>query len=258
MGRSKAWLDWHGTPLLERVVEILSRAVPGPLVVVRASGQALPALPAGVLVIEDHGEGRGPVEGLATGLSALAGQADAAFVCATDMPFVHPAFVGCLVDALGASCDVAMPVVDGFGHPLAAVYRTSVGASAREAVGSGTLRLGALLGQVRTRRMDEAELLADAGVRRADRLLQSVRGVNDPLAYERALTEPLPEVRVASATAAGLAARRQVVPAATVAGAAQAVGLAAGPGLRMRVQGERFPTHGRTPLVRGDLVWFGR
>lgn len=258
MGRSKAWLDWHGTPLLERVVEILGRAVLGPLVVVRASGQALPALPPGVLVIEDHGEGRGPVEGLATGLSVLAGQADAAFVCATDMPFLHPAFVGCVVDALGASRDVAMPVVNGFDQPLAAVYRTNVGAAAREAVGSGTLRVGALLAQVRTHRMDEAALLADACLRQADPLLHSVRGVNDPLAYERALTESLPEVRVASAPAAGRAVRQQVVAAATVAGAAQAVGLAVEPGLRIHVQGERYPTHGRTPLVRGDLVWFGR
>lgn len=256
MGRSKAWLDWHGTPLLERVIEILSQAVPGPLVVVRASGQALPALPLGVLITEDRGEGRGPLEGIATGLSALAGRADAAFVCATDMPFVHPAFVACVVDALDDSRDVAMPVVNGWGHPLAAVYRTSVGASARKAVTCRSLRVGALLDQLRTYRMDEEVLLAGAGMRRADPLLDSVRGVNDPLAYECALTEPLPRVGV-SVPSATAAVRRQMVHAATVAGAAQAVGVVVQPGLTMRVQGERFPAHGSTPLVHGDIVRFG-
>ena len=35
----------------------------------------------------------GPVQGLAAGLAAIAGRAEIAFVCSTDMPFLHPAFV---------------------------------------------------------------------------------------------------------------------------------------------------------------------
>ena len=46
MGTSKAWLDWHGSSLLERVVAVVDRAVDGPVVVVSAVGQLLPALPA--------------------------------------------------------------------------------------------------------------------------------------------------------------------------------------------------------------------
>ena len=45
MGRPKASLEWHGSTLLHRVTGIVSRAVDGPVVVVRAAlahGSALP------------------------------------------------------------------------------------------------------------------------------------------------------------------------------------------------------------------------
>ena len=65
----------------------------GPVVVVRAPGQDLPDLPKGTVVVEDPREGKGPVQGIAAGLTALSGQAETAFVASTDMPFLHPAFV---------------------------------------------------------------------------------------------------------------------------------------------------------------------
>ncbi|MGH2712798.1 MAG: NTP transferase domain-containing protein, partial [Thermoleophilaceae bacterium] len=65
MGRPKAVLEWHGTTLLQRVVGIVGRVVDGPVVVVRAPGQELPSLPAGVVVATDAREGRGPLQGLA-------------------------------------------------------------------------------------------------------------------------------------------------------------------------------------------------
>jgi molybdenum cofactor guanylyltransferase len=93
MGEPKAALEWHGSTLLHRAAAILCRALDGPVVVVAAPGQELPGLPDGVAVVEDPVEGRGPVQGLAAGLAEVAGRADAAFVCSTDMPFLHPAFV---------------------------------------------------------------------------------------------------------------------------------------------------------------------
>ena len=56
MGSPKAALEWHGSTLLRRITGIVGRAVDGPVVVVRAPGQALPALPDGVEVVEDLGE----------------------------------------------------------------------------------------------------------------------------------------------------------------------------------------------------------
>jgi molybdopterin-guanine dinucleotide biosynthesis protein A len=93
MGTPKSALEWHGSTLLRRTVGIVARATEGPVVVVRASGQDLPDLPSGTVVVDDPREGKGPVQGIAAGLAALAAVADIAFVSSTDMPFLHPAFI---------------------------------------------------------------------------------------------------------------------------------------------------------------------
>jgi len=44
MGTPKAALEWHGSTLLRRTTGILARVTDGPVLVVRAPGQELPAL----------------------------------------------------------------------------------------------------------------------------------------------------------------------------------------------------------------------
>ena len=75
MGTPKAALEWHGSTLLRRTAGILARVTDGPVVVVRAPGQSLPALPPQVEIVDDPREGLGPVQGLAAGLAATAGRA---------------------------------------------------------------------------------------------------------------------------------------------------------------------------------------
>src|SRR6266702_4597539 len=79
MGTPKAALEWHGSTLLWRTAGILARATGGPVVVVRAPGQELPALPPGTEVVPDPREGLGPLQGIAAGLAALSGRAAAAY-----------------------------------------------------------------------------------------------------------------------------------------------------------------------------------
>ena len=100
MGTSKAALEWHGSTLLRRTVGIVARAANGPVVVVRAAGQELPDLPDGTTVVEDPRPGKGPVQGIAAGLAALSGRAEAAYVTSTDLPFLHPAFIRRVLRAL--------------------------------------------------------------------------------------------------------------------------------------------------------------
>src|SRR5258708_33127256 len=117
MGTPKAALEWHGSTLLRRTVGILARATAGPVVVVRAAGQDLPSLPADTIVVDDPREGKGPVQRIAAGLAALAGQADTAFVTSTDLPFLHPAFVGRVLRVLGApgaGPEAALPAARGY------------------------------------------------------------------------------------------------------------------------------------------------
>src|SRR5690349_2457547 len=114
MGTPKACLEWHGSTLLYRTAALLARAVSGPVVVVLGAplrtpdGSSHPAggvrrapegcevdrearagweLPAGVVLAHDPTPGLGPLQGIATGLAAVGDAVDAAFVCATDMPF---------------------------------------------------------------------------------------------------------------------------------------------------------------------------
>src|SRR3974390_555688 len=132
MGTPKAALEWHGSTLLRRTVGIVARATGGPVVVVRAAGQELPGLPPGTTVVEDPREGKGPVQGIAAGLAALAGQAETAFVSSTDMPFLHPAFVRRVLRAAREGADVGLPVARGHPQPLAAAHRPAPAPAARK------------------------------------------------------------------------------------------------------------------------------
>ncbi len=99
MGAPKAWLPFGGELMLPRVVRVLREAV-GPVVVVAAPGQDVPPLPAGVVIVRDDVEGRGPLGGLAAGLAALEGKADAVYLSSCDVPLLTPAFVARVIELL--------------------------------------------------------------------------------------------------------------------------------------------------------------
>src|SRR5215471_11116138 len=92
MGRPKAWLPFAGELMLPRVVRLLSEAV-HPVIVVAAPGQDVPPLSSEVAVVRDEEKGRGPLQGLAAGLTSLSGQVTAAYLSSCDVPFLRPAFV---------------------------------------------------------------------------------------------------------------------------------------------------------------------
>ena len=188
MGAPKAWLDFAGEPLLLRTVRRVAAAA-SPVVVVAAAGQDVPALPDGVVVVRDAARGRGPLQGLASGLAAVAPHAEAAFVSATDAPFLHPALIRRLAALLDEGHDAVVPFAGGRLHPLAAVYRTAIGPVVAEMLAQDDLRLTRLCERLRTRRVDEALLLAGDDLRSADPALRSLRNVNTPEDYAAALEE---------------------------------------------------------------------
>jgi molybdenum cofactor guanylyltransferase len=194
MGESKAGLEWHGSTLVYRVAAVLTRAVGGPVVVVAAPGQVLPALPDGVGVVEDPVPGLGPMQGLAAGLAAVADRAEVAFVCSTDLPFLRPAFVRRVLDGLTDGTDVVLPVARGFRQPLAAAYRTALAGLVSELLAGGNRKLGMLFEHCAVTQLDEAQLLADPALLRADPTLESVVNVNTPEDYAAARDRPPPEI----------------------------------------------------------------
>jgi molybdopterin-guanine dinucleotide biosynthesis protein A len=179
MGDAKASLPWAGATLLEHVVGVVGGAVDGPVVVVRAAGQPLPALPRGVAVVEDPVEGLGPLQGLAAGLAAVAGEADRAFVSAVDLPFLGPDLVRTVVAALDDEHDVALPVVGGHRQPLAAAYRTALAPLAAELVAARRLGSAALFERCRVRELGDGELPGAAAALRDVDTPEELRAARD-------------------------------------------------------------------------------
>jgi molybdenum cofactor guanylyltransferase len=181
MGRPKAWLPFGGELMLPRVVRLLGTVV-HPLVVVAAPAQEIPEVPVEVIIVRDEEKGRGPLQGLAAGLAALAGRADAAYVSSCDVPFLQPEFVRRLIALLGER-RICVPRVGEYHHPLAAVYRCEVLASVRRLLAEDRLRPFFLFEAEPTRLVGPAEL-ADV-----DPTFQTLRNLNTPEDYEQALRD---------------------------------------------------------------------
>lgn len=259
MGQTKAALEWHGSTLLHRTTALLARTVDGPVVVVAAPGQELPELPAGVEVVEDPVEGLGPMQGIATGLAAVAERAPVAFVCSTDLPFLHPAFVRRVLRGLAApGTDVALPVARGFRQPLAAAYRTSLAAQITALIAEGKRKPAMLFELCTVDRIDDADLLADADLARLDPHLESVVNVNAPDDYAVARDREPAEIAVQCFGAlAGNGHRGQrTVRAGTLGAAAAAVGLELDRHIIAALNGDQITRDARLPLVAGDTVAF--
>jgi len=241
MGTPKAALEWHGSTLLRHIVGLVARGVDGPVVVVRAPGQPLPALPLEVEVVDDAYEGRGPLQGLAAGLAAV--QAPMAYVSSTDAPLLHPAFVRRVLRALGDDVDVVLPRAHGYPQPLAAAYRTALRETIERRLAEDRVRLGGLFDDCRVLRLDEADLLDDPELAAADPRLVSLVNLNEPGDYETARRRPAPEV-----TVTGFGAVR----AATLGEALEAAGLVLDGAVLLN--GELVVGDPQSPLVAGDAV----
>jgi molybdenum cofactor guanylyltransferase len=260
MGQPKAELEWHGSTLLRRTLGVLARSVDGPLLVVRAAGQPLPQLPAQVEIVEDPEQGLGPLQGVAAGLAALAGRAQAAFVCSTDLPFLHPAFVRRVLSALTDEFDVVLPVARGYPQPLAAAYRVTLAPLITDLIAAGDRRPAFLFRHehCRTLRIDDAALLEDPMLAAADPALESVVNVNSPADYRAARCQPAPQVTVQRYGALAGNGHRgpQTVRAATLFAAATAVGLTLDRHVIAALNGDQISRDGDVPLTSGDTVAF--
>jgi molybdopterin-guanine dinucleotide biosynthesis protein A len=179
MGTSKALLPFGPETMLQRVVRLLGSVV-SPMVVVAAVDQPLPELPREVVVTRDEREARGPLEGLRAGLKALPPGVEAAYVTSCDVPLLMPAFVREMIRLAGGH-DIAVMEIDGFPHPLSAVYHTSVLPHVETLLAADRLRPVFLFDAVRTRRVKAAEMAA------VDPELHTLQNLNTREDYERAL-----------------------------------------------------------------------
>ena len=179
MGVPKATLPFGPETMLQRVVRLLGTVV-SPIVVVAAREQSLPVLPDEVTVTRDEREARGPLEGLRAGLKALPESVEAAYVTSCDVPLLVPAFVERMIELLGDH-DIAVMEIDGFPHPLSAVYRRNTLPHVESLLANDRLRPVFLFEAVRTRRVQPAEMTA------VDPELRTLRNLNTHEDYLAAL-----------------------------------------------------------------------
>ena len=179
MGSPKALLRFGAETMLQRVVRLLATVV-SPIVVVAAPEQSLPALP-DVIVTRDEQESRGPLEGLRAGLKGLPAASEIAYVTSCDVPLLVPGFVRQMIDLLGDH-DIAVMDIDGFPHPLSAVYRRTTLPHVEALLAHDRLRPVFLFDAVRTRRVQPAEMVS------ADPELLTLRNLNTREDYLAALS----------------------------------------------------------------------
>jgi molybdopterin-guanine dinucleotide biosynthesis protein A len=152
---------------------------------VAAPGQEIPpvAVDGRVTIVRDPISGRGPLQGLAAGLVALPAEPDIVFATATDVPFLEPAWITHMAGLMGDH-DLIIPFVSGYYHPLAGLYRRSAVLSAIEQLlAEDRLRPIFLVEMVKSRVVGQADLES------VDPDLQTLRNLNFPGDYQRALAD---------------------------------------------------------------------
>ena len=153
-----------------------------PIVVVAAPNQEIPELPGDIAIVRDLIAGRGPLQGLAAGFSAVPDTVELAFATATDVPF-EPRWITRLVELIDGY-DLAIPSADGYYHPLAAMYRFRVVLPVIDGLlREDRLRPVFLVEAVKSRIINDAEL------RTVDPDLRTLRNLNHPGEYEEALID---------------------------------------------------------------------
>lgn len=198
LGMDKATLDWHGSPLVERVARLLARGIGGgPIVIVRAHGDTSPVPP----VFESASDplpDAGPLVGLLEGLRRLEGRVESAIAVPCDLPLLHPVTIRALAHRLTATAaEMAAPTdADGRILPLPGAWRITAIQALATAVEAGERSPARSAASLEVAAIPLHELAADAQVAAADPDLTSLRDIDCPADLGDLLSSP-PRVRVA-------------------------------------------------------------
>jgi len=115
-GQNKAFLKIGGVPLIERIAEEMKRVFTRVILITNQKREfEYLELP----MIEDLIKGLGPIGGIYTGLSSIAGKAG--FFVACDMPLLHKGLIRYMVEVIDTH-EAVVPSVGQWVEPLHAVY----------------------------------------------------------------------------------------------------------------------------------------
>jgi molybdenum cofactor guanylyltransferase len=111
----------------------------------------------------------------------LPADVDAAYVTSCDVPLLVTGFAVQMFE-LARGHDIAVMEIDGFTHPLSAVYRRSVLPPVEDLLSNERLRPAFLFDAVKTRRVTPEQMTSDPDLR-------TLRNLNTREDYERALAD---------------------------------------------------------------------
>jgi len=173
MGTDKAFLRWREGTLLDHILNMARELTPNVRIVADREKFAR----YGAVVIQDIYPGCGPLGGIHAALSATASEWN--LMLAVDLPLVNQPLLSYLVArARESDAMVTVPKVGGGLQPLCAVYRRAFAELAKGSLEAGENKIDRLFVRVKTRTIEEEELL-HAGFSR-----EAFRNVNTPEVLE--------------------------------------------------------------------------
>ena len=174
MGSDKAFLDFSGKPLIERILSTI-RGVCGGIVIVTNSPEKYTAY--GVTVVTDFFEKRGPLTGIYSGLRQS--RDEYSFVVACDMPYLNKALMAYMA-GLAPGYDAVVPALGNLLEPLHAIYRRSLLPVMENQINQDDQRIRRMFPTLRVRYVEQEE------IDRFDPERKSFKNLNTPQEYEEA------------------------------------------------------------------------
>jgi len=167
-GTNKAFAEFQGTKLIDRVVQVMDSLFKPLLLVTNTPREyAYLDLP----MVEDIIKGLGPIGGIHTGLETISDQAG--FFVACDMPYLNETLLRHMVN-LREDFDAVIPRVGWMLEPLHALYSKQCLTAIKESFDSKEYQIMRFFQKIRARYVDEEEL------RSIDPELKSFFNVNKP------------------------------------------------------------------------------
>lgn len=152
-GANKAVVEIGGTPLLELVLDAVSKVCEETLIVSRTpdafGGYASKS-------VADLVPQTGPLGGLLTGL--VASTNDLNFAVACDMPLLNTRFISYMIDRIPPEADMLIPRLNGFVEPLHALYRKSCIAPIKQRLEAGDRKLSSFFDLVNVTQVRREEI----------------------------------------------------------------------------------------------------
>ncbi|HIJ58414.1 MAG TPA: molybdenum cofactor guanylyltransferase [Deltaproteobacteria bacterium] len=166
-GKNKALVEFHGIPLIERVLGVMRPIFRHVIIITNTPDKySYLKLP----MYQDIIKGLGPLGGIFTGLQVIP---NSGFFVACDMPFLNQGLIRHMVE-IKADFDLVVPRISGYMEALHSLYGRGCERKIESLINSGIYQVFRFFNEVSVRYVDEDE------VRMFDPDLRSFLNINSP------------------------------------------------------------------------------